>query len=86
MASWDIQITVLNVDKKVINVLATRTDDAGSKIYTVARAPIVTAEQKLAVMDEIWAKHQLALARDTQIAAVVDTLQAQAKANLEARE
>ena len=57
-----------------------------SGTYTIARATIGTAEQKLAVMDEIWAKYQAELSKAATIATFIGGLESQAKTNLEARE
>ena len=86
--TWDVQITVISISTKEVSVTATRTDDVSGKVrtYTVPRAPIGTAEQKLSVIDEIWEKHQAELNKETAIAAFIGTLETQAKTNLEARE
>jgi len=87
--TWDVKITVLDVSKKAVSVTATRTDDAKPekpKVYSVLYAVIDTTEQKIAVMDNIWAQHQSSINRDAQISAFVGNLELQANANLEARE
>lgn len=87
--SWEVEITPLSMADKTVSVHAIRTDSEDSdspRAYDVAKAPIDTPAQKLAVMDEIWAKHQAALAKEATIAAFIDGLETQAKQNLEARE
>lgn len=87
--TWDTKITVINVFTKEISLIATRTDSTdptNPKTYTVPRAVIDTAAQKIAVMDEVWAKHQAALAKESNLAGLIGSLETDANANLEARE
>ena len=84
--TWEVTITPINISTKEVSVSATRTDGEDVRTYIVPLAPINTAGEKLAVMDEIWAKFQADIAKDTQISNVIGTLEADAKANLEARE
>ena len=87
--TWDTKITVINAATKEISLTATRTDSIdpnNPKTYTVSRAVIETGPQKIAVMDEVWAKYQADLAKESNLAGVIGSLEADANANLEARE
>lgn len=86
--TWEVKITVISISAKEVSLVATRTNDATGdvKTYRVSRAPIGTAAQKLAIMDEIWEKYQADFARESDIATFIGTLEIQAKNNLEARE
>lgn len=86
---WNVKITVLDVATKSVSVTATRTDSESPndvRTYTVLSAIIATTAQKLAVLDNIWLQHQTAITKQTAINAFIGTLEADAKANLEARE
>jgi len=87
--TWEVKITPINIDKYVASIRATRIDDAepdNPMVYEIPRAVIETTPQQAAVMDEIWAKHQAALANKAKIDAFVAAKEAAGKANLEARE
>jgi len=59
--TWDTKITPIDITNNVASVQGTRTDSEDAenpRTYNVPRAVIDTPAQKLAVMDEIWAKHQ----------------------------
>ena len=88
MITWDVKIQVISIASKEISLVATRTDDISGKvrIFTVPRAMIATAEQKLAIMDEVWAKYQAELNEESAVNTFIGTLEEQAKLNLEARE
>ena len=90
-AAWKVDITPIDLERKEVRVSATRTDDTDPenvKIEThiVLSAIIDTTAQKLAVMDQIWEMHLADVVKQAQIAAIVDALEVQAVANLEARE
>lgn len=87
--TWDVKINVLNVEKKAVSIIATRTDDTdpdNPEIHNVLYAIIETNAQKIAVMDNIWAHHEAYVQRKIQIDAFIGNLETQAKDNLEARE
>lgn len=87
--SWDVKITPINISTYEASIVATRTDDTDPttlKTYCVPRAIIKTVPQQIAVMDEIWAKHQAALAAGAVAAAFVTAKEVAGKSNLEARE
>lgn len=89
MITWELEITPINISTYEASIKATRTDDTdpdNPMVYIVHRAKIETPAQQLAVADEIWAKHQAHLAHDTVIDNFVSALEANGKANLEARE
>lgn len=87
--TWELKITPIDIVNKKASVRAVRTDDANPDnpmSYTVAKATIDTQAQKLAVLDEIWAKHQAVLAHNVNVNEFVSALEELGKANLEARE
>lgn len=89
--TWNFKITPIDVGKKVAGIIATRTDDTDPEnievsSFAVLYAALKTQEQKLAVLDNIWAQHQASLIKDAAVDAFVGGLEQQAKDNLEARE
>ena len=89
--TWEVDITPIDLERKEVRVSATRTDDTDPEnvkieTHTVLSVIIDTTAQKLAVMDQIWEMHLADVVKQAQIAAIVDALEAQAVANLEARE
>lgn len=79
----------LDVDRKEVSVVAVRTDSLDptkTETHTIASALIITAQQKTAVLNNLWEQHLAWQARQTKIAAYIGSLAAMAKANLEARE
>ena len=86
MVTWEVKITPINISTYEASIVGTRTDDEGSKSYTVPRATIETGPQQIAVMDEIWEKYQNALSDAAAVESFVAAKEAAGKANLEARE
>jgi len=89
--TWELKITPINISTYEASIIAIRTDNTDSenidiKIYTVPRAKIQTLAQQIAVADEIWDKHQAALASTVIIEAFTSGLEIAGKINLEARE
>ena len=87
--TWASTITPLNIASYEATISATRTDDidpTNSKTYTVPKAKIQTAGERLAVADELWASHQADLAKETAVANFISTHEATLVINLEARE
>jgi len=89
--TWKVDITPIDLERKEVRVSATRTDDTDPEnvkieTHTVLSVIIDTTAQKLAVMDQIWEMHLADVVKQAQIAAIVDALEVQAVANLEARE
>ena len=89
--AWKVDITPIDLERKEVRVSATRTDDTDPEnvkieTHTVLSVIIDTTAQKLAVMDQIWEMHLADVVKQAQIAAIVDALEVQAVANLEARE
>ena len=87
--SWQVKITVLNIERREISVTATREDDEdpdSPRTYKIPWTEIATPAQKTAVIDKIWSLHQAAIVKEGQVSAVVGTLETQAKTLLEAKE
>jgi hypothetical protein len=86
--TWEVKITPLDVARKEASVTATRTDSVTGKVEThnIITCLLVTAAQKTAVLDQLWSMHLAEATKQTAITAYIGTLEAQAKANLEARE
>ena len=55
-------------------------------MHTIITALLATAEQKTAMVNDIWSQHLVWQDRQIKINAYVGNLEALAKANLEARE
>jgi hypothetical protein len=89
--SWDVKITPLNVARKEASITATRTDDTNpadikTETIVIITTLLATTADKLAVVDNIWAHHLTYQAKQVAIAAYCGGLEAQAEANLMARE
>jgi len=86
MATWEVKITPIDVERKMVSVVATRTDGLDVRTFSILNGVIDTAEQKLAIMEHIWGLYQASLAEDSKVATFLGDLEIQAKANLEGRE
>ncbi len=89
--TWEVKITVLNVDRKEASIRAIRTDDADVdniliETYNIPWTEIATQAQKSYVLDQIWSMHEAALAHNNSVGVIVGNLEEQAKQNLESRE
>ena len=86
--TWEITITPIDIANYIASIRAIRTDDTSgdTATYEVPKAVINTGPQQVAVMDEIWAKHQVSIAQIAAVQAFVATKKVAGKANLEARE
>lgn len=86
--TWDVSITNVNVAEKRADVSATRTDDVTSDTETYKYSAVIleTGPQRTAVLNQVWADHEAAVAKQTAIDAFVSSLETDAKTNLEARE
>ena len=86
--TWDVTVTPLNVERKEASITAIRTDtDTGKEQRLVISSIILnTTQQKVDALNQLWQMHLDYDALQTQIAAYIGTMEADAKANLEARE
>lgn len=89
--TWDVKITVLNVDRKEVSVRATRTDDTDMeniliKRYIIPWTEIATQAQKNRVLDQLWSMRAATLAHNDSVGIIVGNLEEQAKQHLESRE
>lgn len=85
--SWEIKITPKNIEKKTARVSATRTDDTTGETFTTATDAVLdTTANKTAALDAIWSDWQNYQTKQSEIASVIGTMEADGKANLEARE
>ena len=90
--TWDVKITVIIVADKTLTAVGIRTnnndpENVDTKTYRIAKMTVVNPSQAItAISDELWAKHQAYLAEQSQIDAVIGTLETDVKANLEGRE
>ena len=94
--TWKVDVTPIDLTHKEVRVSATRTETdttdpeniivISTETHIVLSAIAGTNAQKLAVMDQIWEMHLADVVKQAQIAAIVDALEVQAVANLEARE
>lgn len=87
--TWNVQITVLNVERREVSITAVRTDSEdpdNPQVCRIISALIATTEQKVAVLNGLWAQHLMLDQRAAEIEAFVGTLESAAVTNLEARE
>ena len=85
-ATWEVEITPLNVARKEARIVATRTDGADVRTFTIRTALLASPAQKQDVLNEVWGQFQRDETRRAAIEGFIGGLEAQAKANLEARE
>lgn len=89
MVTWELKITPINISTYEASIVATRVDDAdpdNPMVYIVHRAKIGTDAQKLAVGQEIRAKHLAALVATAVLKAFVADAEAAGKQYLEGLE
>lgn len=96
VVSWEGIITPIDILKKIVKIVATRTetDDTDPlnlvvvSVHTVSMesAAISTAANKLEAANILWAKYQKKIAKETQVANLIGALEAQLKIDLEGRE
>jgi len=87
--SWDTQLSQVNVASKRANISFTRTDSENpSDVFTVSYPQVVieTTEQRVALLDAVWAAWQEELASRSTIAEFITNLEQTANSNLDARE
>ena len=85
--NWEIKITPKNIEKKEARVSATRTDNTTGETFTTATDAILdTVANKTAALDAIWSDWQNYQIKQSSIATVIGTMEADGKANLESRE
>lgn len=87
MITVDVKITPTDIPNKIARVEASFVDDIELSTTTVSMqsADLSSGPKQLEAMDIIWSKYQEAVAHEMLIVGVVGTLEADAKANLEAR-
>ena len=83
---WSVKITVRDLARKEISLVATRTEGEDVRSYSITSAIIETAEQKSALLDKIWSMYQDELSHESDVAEIIGQLEVQAETNLNARE
>ena len=84
---WELKITPINISEKTAKITATRTDDVDASVFTTTTTGMLdTAEHKTEILDAIWSDWQNYQTKQTNIASVLGTMEAEGIANLEARE
>lgn len=87
--SWDISISNVNVQSGRAMVCFKRTDSDYPdypETYTYYNAIIVSSQDRVDLLNDVWNKHLAAASRQTSIADFVTNMAVAGKANLEARE
>lgn len=90
--TWQFEGTIIDAKYKEISVTATMTDDSNPDppvVVELDRVSVQTNANKLRALDEVYAKAQVELQRritDAAFQEEINTLEAQAKDNLEARD
>ena len=85
--SWDAQIT--RVNKPRADVTFTRTDDAvpaDTFIKSYKNVVLETPQQRIDLLDAVWAAWQVELVERGEIITFLDNLEQQANSNLDSRE
>ena len=86
--TWDVKIYPLDVSRKEVSIVATRTDSVAltTETHTVISALLDTQEHKVHVLDTIWQLHLNYQVKQEAIEAYINDLEEIAKTNLEGRE
>lgn len=86
--SWTCSITNVNTLSKRADILFTRIDDVTSDTWShrYSQAIIETQQQRLDLLNAVWAEWQDQITKDTNIANFITNLEQTAKSNLEGRE
>ena len=85
--AWTLKITPISIEEKTARVSATRTDDVDASVFsTTTTGKLDTAANKTAILDSIWSDWQAYQTKQTNIASILGTMEADGAANLEARE
>ena len=83
---WSVKITVRDLARKEISLVATRIEGEDARSYSITSAIIETAEQKSALLDKIWSMYQDELSHESDVAEIIGQLELQAETNLNTRE
>ena len=83
---WSVKITVRDLARKEISLVATRIEGEDVRSYSITSAIIETAEQKSALLDKIWSMYQDELSHESDVAEIIGQLELQAETNLNTRE
>ena len=91
MASWEITIEIANLDSKLANVTATRTDGEVIEHFNLHGVSVDTRDKPLsgiraAVVARLWAMHEKNAADNAKIAALLAGWQAALVSDLNALE
>jgi len=88
MITWEVEIIPQVIKGKTAYIRGTRTDseDPNNPRQYQVSGWLGTEESRLALLDELFAKHLAFMELDTQTKTFLEGLEEQAKANLEARE
>ena len=86
--SWTVDITNVDVAQKRADVSFTRLDDVtgATENYSFRKAIIGTAEERTALLNQVWQNHLDAVSEQSAVDAFITNLEQLAKSNLEARE
>ncbi|MHC4984175.1 MAG: hypothetical protein ACYTF6_13535 [Planctomycetota bacterium] len=76
MATWDVEIAVVDLQSKQVNITATRTDVDDVRVYTLRRVNVDTHDRPLAeiraeIGAKLWGMYQAELAADGQVATLL---------------
>lgn len=86
MATWEVKITPLNVERKEASITATRTDGEDVRIFHIITALLDTAQQKEDVINAIWSLYEADEIRRGKIASFIGNLESAAATALNAKE
>ena len=86
--TWDLSITNVDVVNKRADVSYTRADDITGKTeyYSFKKVIVETPQQRAALQDLVWSKHEEAIANQTAIDNFITNLEQAGKIDLESRE
>jgi hypothetical protein len=76
MATWTVEIEVADLDAKLVNVTATRTDGVDIRTYALKGVSADTHDKTLSeiraiVSAELWAAYQAELAKEAKVATLL---------------
>ncbi|MBW2093282.1 MAG: hypothetical protein JRI80_00200 [Deltaproteobacteria bacterium] len=86
MATWELEVTPIDVERKEVSVTATRTDGADVRVFRIITALLDSEKNKQAIKDHIWAQYAKDVAKKEDCEGFIGDFAAAAKAELESKE
>lgn len=86
MATWELDSTVLNVNKKEARITAIRTDGEDIRTFHILSAILKTSTQKTEALNNIWEQYQTSITKQIAMDSFIGDLKIAGKQALEIKE